>query len=119
MACRTKQCCCCSLARRSWGRKKKKKKKKKAHLYKPEYIVQLAAGKWWRAPLGGISIAVSRVLNAPFRVPSRVIAVQHPGGDARQGQSEDNQRTEQLQHPPVVAREGGLAAAVCPGQKNS
>lgn len=77
-----------------------------AHLYKPEYIVQLAAGKWWRTPLGFISIAGSWVLDAPFRVPSRVIAVQHPGGDARQGQSEDNQSTEQLQHPPVVAREG-------------
>lgn len=39
-------------------------------------------------------------------MPSRVIAVQHPGGDARQGQSEDHQSTEQLQHPPEVAREG-------------
>lgn len=89
MACKTQQS---SLARRN-----------KAHLYKPEYIAQLAAGKWWGTP---ISITDSRVLNAPFRVPSRVIAVQHPGCDARQGQSEDNQCTEQLQHPPVVAREG-------------
>lgn len=87
-----------------------------AHLYKPENVVQLVAGKWWRASFRSISITGTRVPNAAFRVPSRVIAIQHPRGDERQSQSEDNQRTEQLQHPPVVARKGGLAAAVCPGQ---
>lgn len=82
-------------------------RRNKAHLYKPEDIVQVASGKWWRSPFNFSSITAGSALNAPFRVPSRVIAVQHPGGDERQGQSEDNQSTEQLQHPPVVAREGG------------
>lgn len=76
-------------------------RRNKSHLYKPEYIAQLAAGERWRLPR--FSIADSRLPNAPLRVPSRVVAVQHPGGDARQSQSEEHQRTEQLQHPPVVA----------------
>lgn len=79
----------------------------KTYLNKPKYVVQLPTRKWWRGPLSSSPVAGSRVLDAPFRVPSRVIAVQHPGGDARQSQPEDNQCAEQLQHPPVVAREGG------------
>lgn len=77
-----------------------------SHLYEPENVAQLSAGKWWWTPLRLSSIAAGQRLKATFRVPSRVVAVQHPGGDARQGQSEENQGTEQLQHPPEVASEG-------------
>lgn len=59
------------------------------------------------------------MLKAPFRVPRRVIAVQHPGGDVRQGQSEDNQCTEQLQHPPTVAREGASCRRLSRTEKNA
>lgn len=78
-----------------------------SYLDEPKYVVQVPAGKWWRAPLSPVPVAGSRALNASFGVPRRVIAVQHPGGDARQCQPEDNQCAEQPQHPPVVAREGG------------
>lgn len=74
------------------------------YLNKPEQIFQLAAGKWWSAALRSVSI--SRLTNAPFRVPGRVIFVQHPRGEDRHDQSEENQGTEHLQHPPAVATEG-------------
>lgn len=78
-----------------------------SYLNEPKYVVQVPAGKWWRTPFRSVPVPGSRVLNASLGVPRRVIAVQHPGGDARQSQSEDNQCAEQPQHPPVVAREGG------------
>lgn len=84
----------------------------KTDLDEPKYVVQVPAGKWWRALplLAPVPVAGSRALDTSLGMPGRVIAVQHPGGDARQSQPEDNQCAEQPQHPPVVAREGGGAS---------
>lgn len=81
------------------------------YLNEPEEIFQLAAGKWRRAALRYGSI--SRLTDAPLRVPGRVVFVQHPRGDDRRDQSEENQGAEHLQHPPAVAREGPSCHRAC------
>jgi len=107
-----------------------------SHLYKPEYIIQLSARERWTIVIL-ITINIIRplgwwLLDAPPGVPGGVVALQQPGGEARQRQPQEHQGAEQPQHPPpaaappaappVVAKRGSRLAAPAPpvpGDTNS